>query len=62
MLACEKASVGWGYDRIFLKVKAGNLAAERLYKKLGYYVYREKNVNNEVMLCGQLNIPGTAEK
>lgn len=37
--ACEEACVEWGYDHLYLKVRMGNLAAQKLYENLGYVVH-----------------------
>lgn len=64
--ACEEACVGWGYDHMYLKVREGNVAAEKLYENLGYTVHSKSGGSssgfmvetgdkpNEVMLCGDL--------
>ena len=52
--ACEEACIKWGFDNLYLKVNAGNVAAERLYANLGYVKHAPKNSNNEVTLRGSL--------
>ncbi|CAB1119615.1 unnamed protein product [Ectocarpus sp. CCAP 1310/34] len=61
--ACEDACIEWGYDNMYLKVREGNVAAEKLYKNLGYVVYSNNSgfmvettsdKPNDVMLCGDL--------
>lgn len=52
--ACETACLSWGYDNMYLKVHAGNVAAEKLYENLGYTVHAPKDRKNEVMLCCDL--------
>lgn len=37
--ACEEACVQWGYDYLYLKVRKGNVAAQKLYENLGYAVH-----------------------
>lgn len=54
--ACEEACTSWGYDRMYLKVAEGNVAAQRLYENLGYQVYLPKNDKDEVTLCGVLDV------
>lgn len=36
--ACEEACIEWGYDHMYLKVREGNVAAEKFYENLGYTV------------------------
>lgn len=52
--ACEDACINWGFDNLYLKVNAGNVAAERLYANLGYVKHAPKNSNNELTLRGSL--------
>ncbi|CBN77487.1 conserved unknown protein [Ectocarpus siliculosus] len=61
--ACEDACIEWGYDNMYLKVREGNVAAEKLYENLGYVVYSNNSgfmvettsdKPNDVMLCGDL--------
>ncbi|CAM9993814.1 unnamed protein product [Ectocarpus fasciculatus] len=61
--ACEDACIEWGYDDMYLKVREGNVAAEKLYENLGYVVYSNNSgfmvettgdKPNDVMLCGDL--------
>ncbi|CAM9247930.1 unnamed protein product [Ectocarpus sp. 13 AM-2016] len=61
--ACENACIEWGYDNMYLKVREGNVAAEKLYENLGYVVYSNNSgfmvettsgKPNDVMLCGDL--------
>lgn len=37
--ACEAACIEWGYDHLYLKVRTGNVAAQKLYENLGYVVH-----------------------
>ena len=37
--ACEEACIEWGYDHLYLKVRVGNVAAQKLYENLGYVVH-----------------------
>lgn len=39
---------------MYLKVRAGNYAAEKLYEKIGYSVHVPKDKKNEVVLRGTL--------
>eukprot|EP00904_Undaria_pinnatifida_P013432 jgi/Undpi1/9219/HiC_scaffold_26.g11677.m1 len=57
--ACEEACLRWGFDSMYLKVQAGNIAAEKLYENLGYYIHSPKDSKNEVMLC--VNLTARAE-
>ena len=44
--------MSWGFESLYLKVHAGNVAAERLYHNLGYVEHAPKNDKNEVTLRG----------
>lgn len=59
--ACEKACLHWGYDRMYLKVTAGNVAAEKLYQSLGYDIHSPKDNKGELVLCGTLGATDAAE-
>lgn len=37
--ACEEACIEWGYNHLYLKVRTGNVAAQKLYENLGYVVH-----------------------
>lgn len=62
--ACEEACTEWGYDHMYLKVREGNVAAQKLYENLGYTLHAKSSSGfmvettgdqpNEVMLCGDL--------
>lgn len=58
--ACEAACLRWGYDSMYLKVQARNVAAVTLYENLGYAVHSPKDAKNEVMLCGNLTARAVA--
>ena len=45
---CEGLAEGWGYDRLFIKVRRDNEKARRLYGRLGYEVVE---AGETMLLC-----------
>ena len=35
---CEDLALGWGYDKLYIKVRRDNESARRLYGRMGYAV------------------------
>lgn len=46
---------------MFLKVHDSNLAAQKLYEKIGYDVYLARDEKDEIVLCGTLQGMGATE-